>query len=300
MIKNLFIGVDGGASKCIVRVENEMGELLGREVSGPANIRLSVEKTWESIDSALANILHPLGITFNHTQYRFHAGMGLAGCEMSSAYQRFIKYSHFFHSLQVKSDAYTACLGAHGGENGAIIIAGTGTVGLQIENGKITKIGGFGFPHDDEGSGAWLGLKAVKETLHWLDGRSNPSELTKTIYARFQNNHDEFVEWCCHANSTAYAELAPQVIQLAEVGDTIAQALLKKAARALDNIGQALLSAQSSQTILPCALVGTVSPFLEPYLSSELRARLRPCQLTPDKGAILLIRKNNPQRASTL
>ncbi|OGT42579.1 MAG: hypothetical protein A3F42_01050 [Gammaproteobacteria bacterium RIFCSPHIGHO2_12_FULL_37_34] len=292
-MQNLFIGVDGGASKCIVRIENETGELLGRTISGPANIRLSVEKTWESIYSAIINILKPLGIIFEHTSYRFHAGMGLAGCEVASAYQAFLKNSRFFHTLQVHSDAYTACLGAHNGENGAVIISGTGAVGLQIENGKITKVGGFGFPQDDEGSGAWLGLQAVKITLRWLDGRLPPSELARIIYTRFANNQDTFMQWLCHAHSTAYAELAPFVIQLAKAGDASAIKLLKQAARAIDDIGQALLSAQSARdTTLPYALVGTIAPFLEPYLNNNLRAQLRPCKFTPDVGAILLVRRN--------
>ena len=46
-----------------------------------------------------------------------------------------------------------------------------GTVAFQIEGDKEYKVGGWGFPHGDEGSGAWLGLEAVRLTLHWLDGR---------------------------------------------------------------------------------------------------------------------------------
>jgi glucosamine kinase len=50
-----------------------------------------------------------------------------------------------------------------------LIAIGTGTVGYQIEGDKECKVGGWGFPHGDEGSGAWLGMEAVRMTLHWLD-----------------------------------------------------------------------------------------------------------------------------------
>ena len=52
MKQHLFIGVDGGATKSIVRVEDETGRLLGKEIGGPANIRLSVDQSWQSIHSA--------------------------------------------------------------------------------------------------------------------------------------------------------------------------------------------------------------------------------------------------------
>ncbi|HLB41444.1 MAG TPA: BadF/BadG/BcrA/BcrD ATPase family protein [Gammaproteobacteria bacterium] len=292
-MNNLLIGVDGGASKCIVRVENESGELLGREASGPANIRISVEKTWESIQSALIKILQPLSISLKNDQYRFYAGMGLAGCEVSSAYQAFINRPHCFHTLHVTSDAYTACLGAHGGNDGAVIIAGTGTVGLQIQNNTTTKVGGWGFPQDDEGSGAWLGLQAVKMTLAWLDGRLSVSGLVEAVYARFGNNQNEFIQWMSDANSTTYAELAPLVMQYAQTGEIRAIKLLQQAAHAIDTIGKVLLAKQSPQNpLLSVALVGSIAQYLEPYLSPTLRKHLTPCQATPDSGAIILIRRN--------
>lgn len=289
MTESLFIGVDGGASKCIVRVENKSGKLLGRETSGPANIRLSVPQAWESIHSALDKILKPLDIKLHDPAFRWHAGMGLAGCEISSAYEAFLSQDHDFETLVISSDAHTACLGAHRGEDGAIIIIGTGSVGFQVEAGETTKVGGWGFPYDDEGGGAWLGFQAVKLVLQMLDGRLPPSDLARRIYAKFENDLELFISWVNQANSTAFAELAPFVIQQVEAGDPAALALMYEAASAINRIGEALSSAQSAHQ-LPCSLVGGIAPFIEPFLSEKLRAQLVPCQLTPDAGATLLLR----------
>jgi glucosamine kinase len=280
----LFVGVDGGATKVCVRLEDEAGQLIGQTVSGPANIRLSVTQAWQSIETALQAILHHAGLSAAKKSYLFHAGMGLAGCELESAYQAFLNYPHSFATLVVSSDAHTACLGAHGGENGAIIIAGTGTTGFQILNGQTTRVSGWGFPHDDEGGGAWLGLQVVMLTLQWLDGRLPHSNLVQAVYERFTENQSLLVEWAHHANSTAFAELAPLVIHQAAAGDKMAVDLLQQAAHAIDRIGAAL-----DQT-LPCSLVGGVATFIEPYLSRALRARLRPCQQTPEVGAVTLVR----------
>jgi len=291
MTKSLFIGVDGGATKCIVRVEDEAGQLLGRETSGPANIRLSVSKAWASIYSALDIILKPLNIKLGDPAYHWYAGMGLAGCELSSAYESFLSTKHSFNQLVISSDAHTACLGAHAGSDGAVIIIGTGTVGFQVVAHQATKVGGWGFPHDDEGGGASLGLEAVKVTLQALDGRLPFSGLANLIYARFDHHLERFVNWVNHANSTAFAELAPLVIQQYQAGDAVAINIMQEAANAINGLGDTLQAAQpDQQAMLPCALIGGVAPFIQPLLNVSLRERLVPSQLTPDAGAILLVK----------
>ena len=290
MSEKLYIGVDGGATKCIVRVENAAGELLGRESSGCANIRISPTQAWESIFLALNKILQPLQISLQDKK-RFYVGMGLAGCEIEEAYQAFMNVEKEFATLKVTSDAHTACLGAHNGLDGAIIIAGTGVVGFQVQHGHTNKIGGWGFPHDDIGGGAWIGLQAMSQTLQSLDGRLSPSSLTTAIYNHFKQNHNAMVSWANQANSTAFAELAPMVIAQAKAGEPLAENILKHAAKAIDQMNCALINAQSNpQEILPCTFIGGVAPFVEPYLSDALRSRLRPAFATPDAGAVMLVR----------
>ena len=164
-------------------------------------------------------------------------------------------------------------------------------MGYQTQHGRMTKIGGWGFPHDDEGGGAWLGLQAMRVTLQWMDGRLPPCGLAEAIYAHFAQDQRRLVTWANQANSTAFAELAPFVIQQAQAGDSVAITCMQQAAQAIDKMGVALLHAQSEKSEpLPCALIGGVAHFLEPYLSKALRARLRPCQATPDVGAIIFVR----------
>ncbi len=291
-MQTLLVGVDGGASKCTVRIEDTQGQLLGEAMSGPANIRLSVEQTWHSIRTALDAVLHPLGLSFEKDQARLQVGMGLAGSEVKEAYDAFLQKAKGFRTLIVASDAHTACLGAHNGNDGAVMIIGTGVIGLQIEQAHISKVGGFGFPHDDRGGGAWLGMQAIHTTLCWLDGRSPASELAHRVYEKFNCHLDHLVTWANQANSTAFAELAPLVIEQANHGDAKAIQLMKTGACAIDEVDKALRAKQIDQnTFLPCALVGGVAEFMQPYLGEALRERLRPCQLPPVSGAILLLRE---------
>jgi glucosamine kinase len=117
--QDIFIGIDGGATKTIVLVENARGEFLGQGQGGPANIRLSVEGSWRSIHNALKEALALAGLRQDDDRYRFYCGAGLAGTEVASACDLFLNTPHPFARLMLKSDGYTSCLGAHDGRDGS-------------------------------------------------------------------------------------------------------------------------------------------------------------------------------------
>jgi glucosamine kinase len=298
--QDIFIGIDGGATKTIARVEDAHGEFLGQGQGGPANIRLSVEGSWQSIHDALREALVKPGLRLEDGRHRFYCGAGLAGTEVPSACDQFVNTPHPFARLILKSDGYTSCLGAHGGGDGATIAIGTGTVGYQIEGDKEYKVGGWGFPHGDEGSGACLGLEAVRLTLHWLDGRGEPSPLLEAVYAHFDRDLIRLVVWANQANATQFAQIAPIVIEQVKRQTPLAETLIKQAAGEIDRLAAAL-AAQSIDKTSPCSLLGGLAQFIEPWLGESLRARLVPCKLDAVHGAVLMIRKalqNQPMRES--
>jgi len=290
LIKDIFIGIDGGGTKTKTRIEAQEGTLLGQAMSGPANVRLSISNTWQSIYATLDEILKPLEISLHDAHYHFHAALGLAGLEIQQAKDLFLREPHPFKTLKLTSDAHIACMGAHLGQDGAIIIVGTGVVGYQIEHEKVTKVSGFGFPHDDIGGGAWLGLEAIKLTCQWLDHRIEKSALTTDIFAFFNDDRDHFIQWANMANSTEYAKLAPIVINHALQEEVQALRLMKKAAHAIDRVALALAKMTQNKKLLPCSLFGGVAPFIEPFLSEELRAHLVPRKAEATVGAILMLR----------
>lgn len=291
-MQDIFIGIDGGATKCKVRVEDSDGNLLGQAVGGPANIRLSVEIAWQSIYSAVEEVLKTHNISLRDKNYRLHAGVGLAGCEVTEACREFLATPHSFSTLHLMTDAHAACVGAHAGSDGAIIIIGTGVIGYEIQNGEGIQVGGWGFPHDDEGGGAWLGLEAARLTFQAIDHRVEKSPLTTDVFAFFDNDLNHFTSWANRANSSEFARLAPLVINHSQKDEAYAVRLMKKAAQAVNRVGAALEKMhRETEHALPCSLFGGISPFIEPWLGEELRARLVPRQGDANTGAILLVKK---------
>lgn len=308
MQQSFYIGVDGGATKTIVRVEDQEGKLLGRMTSGPANIRLSIEEAWHSIDTALSAILQENHLTLGNPEHHFHAAMGLAGSESKNALTIFQAQPHQLNTLLVTSDAFIACYGAHQSADGALLVAGTGSVGLQLQAGKITQVGGHGFPFDDAGGGSWIGLQALQLILKLLDARIDtyacsalfaetiinfiltnepPSSSAKFSYASHDGIPEKLQTYLYQASPAHLASIAPLVIKLAAAQDITAIKILTAAAHELDLLAAALLSKQLNPAApLPCAMIGGIAPFIKPYLSSTLTSRLVPPQASPDAGAI--------------
>lgn len=289
MSTHFYIGIDGGGTQSKLRLEDQSGQVLAQTTSGPANIRLSVTDAWQSIYQGIHTIL-PQGISLRDPQYQFHVGMGLAGCEVIEAYQEFLNQPHPFATLKMTSDAHIACIGAHKANAGAIIIIGTGVVGYQLEGQHNTQVGGWGFPHDDLGGGAWLGLQAVSLTLQSLDHRIASSPLYRDIFAYFQNNQERMVTWANRATSSDFASLAPIVVQYSQQQESTAIQLLKQAAKMIDNIGLALEKQQQTQSILPCCLLGGLASFIEPWVDARLKERLVVPKNDACSGAIFMVR----------
>lgn len=294
MKKDIFIGVDGGATKCKVRIEDAEGNLIGEARGGPTTIRYSTERAWLVILTTITEALKPHKIDLEDKDYNFHIGCGLTGFELPDASERFLKQTpEYFSSIVLNADSYTACLGAHEGNDGAIIIIGTGVVARQIQHGNTIQIGGWGFPHGDEGGGAWLGMEAVRLTLQWIDGRfeSDDTDLLKAIFNKFDNDATKFVVWSVAANSTRFAEIAPLIMAKLEKKDPLAIMFVKRAAAEIDKIGVALKKRTEGDIALPCCLFGGLAPFIQPYLSEELKSRIVPRKHDATYGAILLIKK---------
>ncbi|KAB8031956.1 BadF/BadG/BcrA/BcrD ATPase family protein [Fluviispira multicolorata] len=300
MLRNFFIGVDGGGTKTHIRLESEDGKVLGEGWAGPANIRLSVDVAISSISNAFEQAIYAADLNDVHKSkdVHFHVGMGLAGYEVQSVREEFLakqKNLGFTH-CEIQSDAFVACLGAHSGNYGSIIICGTGVVGLKYAKKGKYQVGGWGFPHGDEGGAAWLGLETIRKTLHLCDGRGIDSLLLQHVKQKLGGSAESVTEWACYANATKYAEIARDVFKFAEQKDTIALYLLNNAATHIEKIFFALDKFENDSKIkLPCSFVGGVSQFIVSLLKPNIKKRLVLPRGDACDGALLMIREKYNQ-----
>ena len=288
-----FIGIDGGGTKCRVILQDKNGTQLGEGISGPANIMRNaelaktsildgVEKAIESANVFLASQSSDASIT-PITVSQCVVAAGLAGANITSAKTRFETWAHPFHSLYILSDLHAACVGAHNGKPGAVIIVGTGSAGTVFNKDKFTDLGGHGFPVGDFASGAWLGLKAIQHTLLCIDNIRSPDGLAKKVYAELgTSNADEIVAKCAGFSTHHYARLAPCMLPLLREGNNQVVPIFKEGAEYLETMAQRLLGDNTYKL----ALIGGLSNVYVPYFSENTRTRLKACELSPEQGAI--------------
>jgi glucosamine kinase len=290
----VLVGVDGGGTRTRLRLispdgalgeATPLGAVLGEGCGGPANIATDAEQGWHSVRDALDQAMTQAGLS--SASCRLVAGAGLAGAEVAEARARFLALPALFARIDIVTDACTSCLGAHGGSDGAIIAAGTGTVGFAVAGGRTRRVGGWGFPHGDEGGGAWIGLGAVRLMLRAGDGRAPHTHLTDAIRAVLAEGHADPMTWAVGARPADFAGLVPLVVSMAANGDGQARGLLARAGAELDGLLATLRDADGFRA-LACCLLGGLAPVLRPYLSQDSRACLSVPQGDAVAGALML------------
>ena len=141
-------------------------------------------------------------------------GLALASAELAECYHAMLEMPFPFASVRLTSDAFGACLGAFGGREGAILIAGTGSAGLLYRHGQLHTCSGRGFPISDLGSGAWLGLRAIQQALLCHDGILPPSTLAIRLLDHFKRDQADVVRWAYRAIPADYGRFAPWVVHV--------------------------------------------------------------------------------------
>jgi len=290
----LFVGVDGGGTGCRARIEDSERRLLGTGIAGPAALRLGIERALTEVAKACHAALDEAGLQTTALSTA-HAAVGLAGVGRKGTREELERRAHPFRSVVYVNDATTACIGAHGARDGGIVIVGTGSVGYAVIGEREVRVGGYGFPISDEGSGADLGLQAVRLALRAYDDRALGSSLTRDVMARFHNDPFDAVAWMDGATATDYATFAPLVMRHAENGDPVARRIVRDAGEQIDELVRRLFESGASRI----ALLGGLASSMQPWLSPDVQRRLVPVEGDAVDGALHLARRGHQERSTS-
>jgi glucosamine kinase len=289
----LFLAVDGGGTRCRARLADCRGAVLGEGLAGPANVRIGLEESVRSVCDAAKQCLTQAGAVagVSAADSAIVACLALAGAsEPREAAAAEAAFAPRFRRVIITTDAHAACVGAHGGGDGGIIIVGTGSIGWAVVGGRSWRVGGWGFPVSDEGAGAWIGWEAVRRTLWAHDGRTAWTPLLRRIAAEFDADPHAIVRWMGTARPRDFGRLAPLVLDRATGGDPAATEIMRLAARHIDAIAARLAEHGASQGAAHgtphgttrLALMGGLAAGIAPWLAAATRARL----VEPDGDAL--------------
>lgn len=287
-IGRYLLGVDGGGTSCRVRLTDAAGAVLGQGLAGPCNIRLGAAVSWGEIRRACADAYAAAGLPLS-AQAETIAVMGLAGAAQKADLDPFLAVPHPFALLDVIGDARTACLGAFGGEDGAILIVGTGSAGYGRVGEQDLSIGGWGFEISDHGSGAWIGRQAIERAVLIWDGLDpdgltlSTTPLARAVLDPFGGTPFGVVAAVGSARPADFAALMPLVLDAAAANDPLATRLLDTAAA---HLNRALLRLRALGAPR-LSLVGGLAAALAPHLPAPTRTLLSAARGDALDGALI-------------
>lgn len=299
-MSEIVIGVDGGGSKTRVMVGTAEGEQLAtldgpRSAVTPGQAARSAEVIAELVTNALAEIAVP-GAVLPRVLYCGVAGTGRD--EERRALHAALDARELAEEVVVDSDGLIAMYDAFEERAGILLVAGTGSIAYgRSPSGTIVRCGGWGPVFGDEGSGGWIGRRALGIIGASSDGREPPTALLFPILAATQcEDVQDLIEWAATADARAFASLVPTVFSTAANGDPRANALLSLAAEELVLHIRALAKQLfvDERAAVPVALSGGLmdrgSPLrkrLEQRLKSAVPgAQLRAEEVDPARGAL--------------
>ena len=283
--KALFLAVDGGGTSCRARLCDASGGRLGEAQAGPANIRFGLKEAFASVFDATFRCLAQAQLTPNDFP-RITACLALAGATEPAEMAAAKLQRQGFGRAILTADAHAACVGAHDGGDGGIVVVGTGSIGWAVLNGQQHRIGGWGLPVSDEGSGAWIGREVLRRVLMAYDGRTTWTPLMRAVFELYDSDPHGIVQWSSQASPRDFGTLAPLVVEHGARHDHTALEILHLAATHVDVIANRLVELGAQRL----ALAGGIAPHLERLLAASTRKRIVQPAGDPLYGAFLLAR----------
>lgn len=200
--------------------------------------------------------------------------------------------------ISVEGDGEIALTDAFGMGAGIILIAGTGSIAYgRGPLHTLARAGGWGPALGDEGSGAWIGRKALAIVASAADGREPRTALTGAILTAAQvNEPQQLIPWAIASTPRELAALAPVVFNAAAAGDVRANALIGLAVEELVLHVRALAIRlfMDERATAPVAFSGGLlgkGSILRKRLEQRLKSavpgvQVRPAEIVAARGAV--------------
>jgi len=288
-VPKYFLGVDGGGTNCRIRLANANLETLAEAHGGRANLQLEGgDPAYRSITEGTREVFAKAGLDFAQTAHT-HACFGMAGGRLPSAREAFAARDWPFAKVTVYDDIDIARAGAHEGEDGAVIIVGTGSAGLALVAGARHQVGGWGFHIGDQMSGAILGRDLVRYAVEAADGLVDGSPLTQAVIDQLGGDLDAVMAWSFDGRQPAdYGALMPLFIDHFDKDDPVAALLMETEMGHIDRY-VAYFKAHGATKL---AIVGGFGQRLMPLLEARYGEYVCLPRAEPLHGAVILARQN--------
>src|SRR5579862_8756900 len=225
----IFLGIDGGGSKTSCLIGDETSILGSGTAAGSNPVRVGEERAREALTAAIRQACAVAGISPSQIQ---STCLGLAGAvraEISEPVRHFLG-ELVGGEIEIVGDMVIALEAAFGSGTGVIVIAGTGSIAYgRNSEGRTARAGGWGHAISDEGSGHWIGRRAIAAALLAFDQGQDPPLLETLMRAWNLNSCAGLVLAANAFPPPDFASLFPVIMSASDADDPIARRVLTQA-----------------------------------------------------------------------
>lgn len=191
---NYYLGIDGGGTKTAFVCLNQNKKEMCRFSSSTCHVlQVSKDDAISILKESLNKVLKIINFTSDDSIY---ICAGLAGygkdIKLRKQIEEICEAAFKPYTYCIYNDAEIALEGALDGNDGILVIAGTGAIAYAKKDSKYMRCGGWGDFLGDEGSGYWIAKKLLVEYTHQVDGRSKPTKVVSEIknHLELENDYD--------------------------------------------------------------------------------------------------------------
>ena len=296
---DIVVGVDGGGSKTRVIVADETGWELAEAIgAGSATGPGRADESAAIIGALVRQAMAEAGAENIRVRVLIAGIAGVGRVNEQRALAGALEDLEIADDVIVEGDGDIALADAFGDGAGIILISGTGSIAHGRSPNRVkARCGGWGPSFGDEGSGSWIGRRALAIVASAADGREPATALTGSILTAAQVNEvTELIPWGIAATPKELAQLAPVVFNCATSGDVRANALVGLAVEELVLHVRALAIKLflDERAAVPLALTGGLlqkGSLLRKRLEQRLKsavpgAAIRANEIIPARGAV--------------
>lgn len=296
-----FLGVDGGQSHTTALIADHTGRILGRGEAGASNHTREPggkERLISAVTKSVGQALSKAGLSGKKAISDFNfASVHLAMTGEPEDKVEIVNELLRADSLVVGHDAPGALVGALAGQEGVIVLAGTGSVACgETADGKFARIGGHGYMFGDEGSAFAIATDALSVAL-MMEDMGRPVALNRALLKHFKRPTLKSIAEDFYAGTLSRDRLATfsaVVAKLADQKDPAAVEILSAATESLAEMTIACVNKLELFTgkisfgggVFKSRFVMT--DFSEIVMAELPDAEIVPPRFGPEVGALLL------------
>ena len=225
-----MIGIDAGGTHSTAIAYDENGKELGRAEGGPGQINNNYELGIKNISDTINNLKDQI----NGDCMKILAGIaGLSVVGNAPEVAATISSNVGNIPTRAITDSLLALYNGLEGADGALVIAGTGSVVNGRQNESLIATGGYGSQLGDEGSGYAISKAALQAALLKWDQRKKSSLVDLFVKIWDLDSMDEAPAKFYELTSPEVASYAVEVAKLADNGDEEARKIIQEQAHLL-------------------------------------------------------------------